>query len=88
MSGPGATRGKDGKLAVTGIPPLLAEVVRELPSFIGAEEPRQLADHLGEQRRDPRDAEVPVAAADRRQLAHGSTCSIVARSCAAWSLRT
>jgi hypothetical protein len=33
LSGLGATRGKDGALAVTGIPPLLAEVVRELPEL-------------------------------------------------------
>jgi hypothetical protein len=75
LSGLGATRGKDGALAVTGIPPLLAEVVRELPSLLGADQPDVVKKRLFP---DPSDDEA--IAAEWRRAQHPELFALLADS--------
>lgn len=70
-----ATRGKDGALVVTGIPPLVAEVVRELPSLIGADQPDVVRKRLFP---DPCDDEE--IAAEWRRAQHPELFALLADS--------
>jgi hypothetical protein len=70
-----AARAKDGAVTVTGIPPLMAEVLRELPETLGADQPDVVKRRLFP---DPsQDAEV---AAEWRRAQHPELFALLADS--------
>lgn len=68
-----ATRGEGGRLVVEGIPPLLAQFVRELPGLLGADQPDAVRRRLY-----PDPSDDPEVAAEWRRAQHPELFALIA----------